>query len=159
MGEVVAAILTTHVPRLMITDLAARKAYMGKNVTTFYDGMPQLERERLRDLEFDTFVLIDTHWFTTLEYILNAHERLAGVYTSEELPQMLHDLKYDYPRRSRTRERDCPKRAVAQDARGRIGGAKSPAPLPDPQRDVLFQSRAAAPGAIDERVPDRLGAE
>jgi len=50
MGEVVAAIFTTHVPRLMITDLAARKAYMGNNVTTFYDAMPQLERERLRDL-------------------------------------------------------------------------------------------------------------
>jgi 3,4-dihydroxyphenylacetate 2,3-dioxygenase len=96
MGEVVAAIFTTHVPRLMITDLAARKAYMGKNVTTFYDAMPQLERERLRALEFDTFVLIDTHWFSTLEYILNAHERLAGIYTSEELPQMLHDLEYDY---------------------------------------------------------------
>jgi 3,4-dihydroxyphenylacetate 2,3-dioxygenase len=96
MGEVVAAIFTTHVPRLMITDLAARKAYMGRNVTTFYDAMPQLERERLRALDFDTFVLIDSHWFTTLEYILNAHERLAGVYTSEELPQMLHDLEYDY---------------------------------------------------------------
>src|SRR5271168_3620346 len=96
MGEVVAAVFTTHVPRLMITDPAARKAYMGKNVTTFYEAIPQVERERLRALDFDTFVLIDTHWFTTLEYILNAHERLAGVYTSEELPQMLHDLEYDY---------------------------------------------------------------
>jgi 3,4-dihydroxyphenylacetate 2,3-dioxygenase len=96
MGEVVAAIFTTHVPRLMITDLAARRAYMGNNVTTFYDAMPQLERERLRDLHFDTFALIDTHWFTTLEYILNANDRLTGVYTSEELPQLLHDLEYDY---------------------------------------------------------------
>ncbi len=96
MGEIAAAIFTTHVPRLMITDPAARKAYMGKNVTTFYDAMPQLERERLRALEFDTFVLVDTHWFTTLEYIINANERLAGSYTSEELPQMLHDLDYDY---------------------------------------------------------------
>lgn len=96
MGEIVAAIFTTHVPRLMITDPEARRAYMGKNVTTFYDAMPQLERERLRSLEFDSFVLIDSHWFTTLEYIINANERLAGSYTSEELPQMLHDLQYDY---------------------------------------------------------------
>jgi 3,4-dihydroxyphenylacetate 2,3-dioxygenase len=96
MGEIAAAIFTTHVPRLMISDPAARKAYMGDNVTTFYDAMPALERTRLRDLEFDTFIVIDTHWFTTLEYILNAHERLAGVYTSEELPQMLHDLEFDY---------------------------------------------------------------
>jgi 3,4-dihydroxyphenylacetate 2,3-dioxygenase len=97
MGEVVAAIFTTHVPRLMILDEAVRRAYMGKNVTTFYDAMPELERERLHGLDFDTFVLVDTHWFTTLEYVINAHARLRGVYTSEELPVMLHDLEYDYP--------------------------------------------------------------
>jgi len=54
MGEIKAAIFTTHVPRLMITDLAARKAYMGDNVSTFYDAMERLERERLRGLDFDT---------------------------------------------------------------------------------------------------------
>jgi aromatic ring-opening dioxygenase catalytic subunit (LigB family) len=97
MGEIVAAIFTTHVPRLMIHDPEARRAYMGKNVTTFYDAMESLERERLRALEFDTFVLIDTHWFTTLEYVLNAQERLRGLYTSEELPQMIHEYSYDYP--------------------------------------------------------------
>ena len=97
MGEIVAAIFTTHVPRLMIHDPEARRAYMGKNVTTFYDAMEPLERERLRALEFDTFVLIDTHWFTTLEYVLNAQERLRGLYTSEELPQMIHEYAYDYP--------------------------------------------------------------
>ncbi len=95
MGEVVAAVFTTHVPRLMIMDPAARKAYMGRHVTTFYEAMPALEK-RLRALDFDTFVIFDTHWFTTLEYVLNAHERLSGVYTSEELPAMLHGLKYDY---------------------------------------------------------------
>jgi 3,4-dihydroxyphenylacetate 2,3-dioxygenase len=158
MGEVVAAIFTTHVPRLMITDLTARKAYMGKNVTTFYDAMPQLERERLRDLEFDTFVLIDTHWFTTLEYILNAHERLAGVYTSEELPQMLHDLEYDY-RGDPELANAIALSAQSRKMRGRIGGAKSSAALSHPQRDVLFQSRSTPPGALDERVPDRLGAK
>ena len=96
MGEVVAAVFTTHVPRLMILDPEARRAYMGKNVSTFYDAMAAVERERLRELDFDTFVLVDTHWFTTLEYVVNAHERLHGLYTSEELPQMLHGLAYDY---------------------------------------------------------------
>lgn len=96
MGEVAAVVFTTHVPRLMIQDPAERDAYMGKNVTTFYDAMADLERERLRGLHFDTFVVVDTHWFTTLEYVLNAHERLAGLYTSEELPQMLHEHRYAY---------------------------------------------------------------
>jgi 3,4-dihydroxyphenylacetate 2,3-dioxygenase len=96
MGEVAAAIFTTHVPRLTIRDPAARKAYMGRNVSTFYDAMERLYRERLRDLEFDTFVLFDSHWFTTLDYVINAHPRLSGIYTSEELPEMLHELEYDY---------------------------------------------------------------
>jgi 3,4-dihydroxyphenylacetate 2,3-dioxygenase len=96
MGEVAAAIFTTHVPRLTIRDPAARKAYMGRNVSTFYDAMDQLARERLRDLSFDTFVLFDSHWFTTLDYVINAHARLSGIYTSEELPEMLHEMPYDY---------------------------------------------------------------
>ena len=97
MGEIVAAIFTTHVPRLMIRDPEARRAYMGKNVSTFYDAMADVERERLRGLAFDGFVLVDTHWFTTLEWVLNAHPRLRGLYTSEELPEMLHEHQYDYP--------------------------------------------------------------
>lgn len=118
MGEVVAAVFTTHVPRLMIMDPAARKAYMGRQVSTFYEAMPALEK-RLRALDFDTFVIFDTHWFTTLEYVLNAHERLSGRYTSEELPAMLHGLEYDYagdPELAQTIERtarQCNLRALA----------------------------------------------
>jgi 3,4-dihydroxyphenylacetate 2,3-dioxygenase len=97
MGAIVAAVFTTHVPRLMIRDPEARRAYMGKNVSTFYDAMAEVERDRLRGLAFDGFVLVDTHWFTTLEWVLNAHPRLHGVYTSEELPEMLHEHAYDYP--------------------------------------------------------------
>ncbi|MGH7987563.1 MAG: catechol 1,2-dioxygenase [Candidatus Binataceae bacterium] len=96
MGEIAAAIFTTHVPRLMIKDPAARRAYMGRNVTTFYAAMEALENERLRTLEFDTFILFDTHWFTTLDYVINAHERLEGLYTSEELPEMIHEMPYSY---------------------------------------------------------------
>lgn len=96
MGEIAAAIFTTHVPRLTIKDPAARVAYMGPNVSTFYEAMERLERERLRGLEFDTFVLFDAHWFTTLDYVINAHARLSGIYTSEELPEMLHEMPYDY---------------------------------------------------------------
>jgi 3,4-dihydroxyphenylacetate 2,3-dioxygenase len=136
MGEIVGAIFTTHVPRLMITDPAAREAYMGDNVTTFYDAMPALERTRLHDLDFDTFLVIDTHWFTTLEYILNAYERLAGVYTSEELPLMLHDLEYDY--------RGDPELARAIEAAERTRGMRAIAsaarnlPLHYPTLNVMY---------------------
>src|SRR5579883_2379740 len=72
MGEVVAAILTTHVPRLMIHDLEARRAYMGRQISTFYEAMERVERERLQALPFDTFVLFDTHWFTTVRMTTRA---------------------------------------------------------------------------------------
>ena len=45
MGEIVAAIFTTHVPRLMIKDPIARKAYMRTNVTTFYPAMENAKKE------------------------------------------------------------------------------------------------------------------
>jgi 3,4-dihydroxyphenylacetate 2,3-dioxygenase len=80
----------------MILDPEARRAYMGKSVTTFYEALPQLERERIAPLDFDTFVIIDTHWHTTLEWVLNAHQRHAGIYTSDEIPWMIHEYPYDY---------------------------------------------------------------
>jgi len=95
-GEIVAAVFTTHVPRLMIFGEAERKAYMGRGVTTFYDAMENLYRERIAGLDFDTFLIFDTHWFTTIQYILNASPRLEGVYTSEEVPELLHEHEYRY---------------------------------------------------------------
>jgi len=96
MGEIVAAIFTTHVPRLMIFGEAERKAYMGRGVTTFYEAMEALYRERLAGLEFDSFLVFDTHWFTTIQYVMNASPRLEGMYTSEEVPELLHEHEYSY---------------------------------------------------------------
>jgi 3,4-dihydroxyphenylacetate 2,3-dioxygenase len=97
MGKLVAGLFSTHVPRLMIHDPEARKAYMRDDVTTFYDALPAVYETRLRALDFDTFIIIDTHWHSTLDFILNAHERLTGVYTSDEIPWMINEYEYDYP--------------------------------------------------------------
>ena len=96
MGQIVAAIFTTHVPRLMIFGEAERKAYMGRGVTTFYEAMEALYRERLAGLEFDSFLVFDTHCFTTIQYVMNASLRLEGIYTSEEVPELLHEHEYSY---------------------------------------------------------------
>ena len=96
MGQIIAAIFTTHVPRLMIFGEAERKAYMGRGVTTFYEAMETLYRERLANLDFDSFLVFDTHWFTTIQYVMNASPRLEGVYTSEEVPELLHEHEYNY---------------------------------------------------------------
>ncbi|MBC5811200.1 MAG: catechol 1,2-dioxygenase, partial [Candidatus Eremiobacteraeota bacterium] len=44
-----------------------------------------------------TFLVVDTHWHSTLEFILTAPDRLHGIYTSDELPAMLGEYEYDYP--------------------------------------------------------------
>ncbi|MDE3074486.1 MAG: hypothetical protein KGJ86_03575 [Chloroflexota bacterium] len=96
MGKFVGAAFCTHIPRLMITDPEARRAYMGNDVTTMYEAMEQIYAQKIAKLQFDTFIIVDTHWFSTTEYILNANARLAGEYTSDELPWMIHDYAYDY---------------------------------------------------------------
>ena len=96
MATFVGAAFCTHIPRLMITDPAARKAYMGDQVTTMYDAMEEIYDRKLRDLDVDTFLIVDTHWFSTTEYIINANERLSGIYTSDELPWMINEYPYDY---------------------------------------------------------------
>jgi 3,4-dihydroxyphenylacetate 2,3-dioxygenase len=94
---IAAGLFSTHVPRLMILDPQARKEYMRDDITTFYDALEQIRRERIAALDFDTFVVIDTHWHSTLEFVLNAHARHEGVYTSDEIPWMIHEYAYDYP--------------------------------------------------------------
>jgi 3,4-dihydroxyphenylacetate 2,3-dioxygenase len=96
MGAFVGAALCTHIPRLFILDPDARKAYMGDDVTTMYSAMEQLYTDKIAPLDVDTFIVVDTHWFSTIDYILNANARLSGSYTSEELPDMIHDYAYDY---------------------------------------------------------------
>jgi 3,4-dihydroxyphenylacetate 2,3-dioxygenase len=97
MGSIAAGLFSTHVPRLMILDPAKRKEYMRNSVTTFYDVLPQIRAERIAPLDFDTFVVVDTHWHSTLEWIVNAHERHEGIYTSDEIPWMINEYAYDYP--------------------------------------------------------------
>ncbi|MGH7328774.1 MAG: catechol 1,2-dioxygenase [Polyangiaceae bacterium] len=96
MGKIVGGLLCTHIPRLMIRDAAERKAYMGDNVTTMAAALEEIRREVVDRLEFDTFAIVDTHWHTTLDFVLNAHERLEGLYTSDEVPHMLHEYAYAY---------------------------------------------------------------
>ena len=64
-----------------------------------------------------------------------------GIYTSEELPEMLHDLEYDYRRRPGAGARDRDGGARARDACDGEGASQSADPLPDAQCDALFQSR------------------
>lgn len=95
MGEIVAAAVFAHAPGIMAPE-PLRKAMGGGRDTSLVASMPAFRR-RLDDARPDTFVIFDTHWFTTIEHVVAGAEHFSGTYTSEELPTLISDLPYDYP--------------------------------------------------------------
>jgi 3,4-dihydroxyphenylacetate 2,3-dioxygenase len=95
MGEIAAAAVLGHQPTIMLPE-EQRIALGGGRDTTLASGFADVRR-RLDDAGVDTFVIFDTHWFTTFEFVLAGRDRLKGVYTSEEVPRVICDLPFDYP--------------------------------------------------------------
>lgn len=94
-GAIVGATLTTHVPRLFLEG-EAREKYIGKNQSSFFEALPRMYEEQIKERDFDTFLVIDTHWWTTVGFIVNGNDFLTGQYTSDEVPEMIHDYHYGY---------------------------------------------------------------
>jgi 3,4-dihydroxyphenylacetate 2,3-dioxygenase len=94
MGEIVAAAVFAHAPGIMAPE-PVRKAMGGGRDTSLVASMPAFRR-RLDAARPDTFVIFDTHWFTTVEHAVAGAEHFSGTYTSEELPTLIADLPYDY---------------------------------------------------------------
>ena len=85
MGEVVGAGLIAHVPTIVLPE-ATRRELNGGEDSTLVPGLQQLRREVFDTLDYDTVVVLDSHWATTVEFVVTAQERRAGLFTSEELP-------------------------------------------------------------------------
>ena len=96
MGEIVGAGVVAHVPPIMVSTERRRLLNDGRD-TTLVEGLARLRSEVLDRLRPDTVLVVDTHWFTTQEHILTAHERRAGKFTSEELPTVISGVAYDAP--------------------------------------------------------------
>ena len=96
MGEIVGAALVSHVPPLVLPE-AVRRSLNGGEDTSLFQGLHDLRRDKLGPVEADTVVVIDTHWFTTIEFVVAAHQHRAGRYTSEELPRGMKQMPYDMP--------------------------------------------------------------
>lgn len=95
-GQIVGAALVSHVPPLVLPEEIRRELNDGED-TTLFAGLHELKARKLDPLEFDTMVVIDTHWFTTIEHIVASHDRRSGSYTSEELPRGMSAMPYDFP--------------------------------------------------------------
>ncbi|MFA9446995.1 catechol 1,2-dioxygenase [Egicoccus sp. AB-alg6-2] len=95
MGEIVGAGLVSHAPTIMFDEAMRRELNEGKEIS-LVPGLNRLRDEILTDLRADTIVILDTHWFTTVEHVVSAHDHRSGKMTSSELPRGMKQVPYDY---------------------------------------------------------------
>jgi 3,4-dihydroxyphenylacetate 2,3-dioxygenase len=95
MGEVVAAGLLAHVPTIMLPR-EQRVALNDGEEISLVPGLERLRREVFETLDYDTVVVLDSHWFTTVEFVISAHDIRAGLFTSDELPRGMSRIPYDW---------------------------------------------------------------
>ena len=95
MGEVVGAGLLAHVPTIVLPEETRRELNHGID-STLPAGLQQLRREVFDTLDHDTVVVLDSHWATTVEYVVTAQQRRHGLFTSEELPRGMSRRPYDF---------------------------------------------------------------
>ncbi|MEM1103070.1 MAG: catechol 1,2-dioxygenase, partial [Pseudomonadota bacterium] len=94
MGEIVGAGLVSHVPTIMLPEETRLELNEGKEIS-LVEGFRRLRREVLDELKPDTIIVFDTHWATTVEFIVTSHAQRTGKYTSEELPRGMCQVPYD----------------------------------------------------------------
>jgi 3,4-dihydroxyphenylacetate 2,3-dioxygenase len=95
MGEVVAAGLVAHVPTIMLPEAIRRELNNGEDFSVV-DGLRRLKTEVLSELDYDLVVVFDSHWFTTVEFVVTGHAHRSGKYTSDELPRGMSQVPYEF---------------------------------------------------------------
>jgi 3,4-dihydroxyphenylacetate 2,3-dioxygenase len=95
-GEIVGAAVLSHVPTIVLPDELRRELNGGRE-STLFTGLNDVRREVFDVLAPDLVVVFDSHWFTTVEFVVAAQARRAGRYTSEELPRGMCQVPYDLP--------------------------------------------------------------
>lgn len=96
MGEVVGCGLIAHVPTIMLP-LAIRHELNNGEDFSLVAGLERLKTEVLAKLDYDVVLVLDSHWFTTVEFVITSHQRRTGKYTSDELPRGMSQVPYDMP--------------------------------------------------------------
>ncbi|MEU7203469.1 catechol 1,2-dioxygenase [Streptomyces sp. NPDC045470] len=96
MGEIVGAGLLAHVPTIVLPEAGRRELNRGREVS-LVPGLRRLRRDVFEALDYDTVVVLDSHWATTVEFVVAAQDRRAGLYTSDELPRGMCRIPYDFP--------------------------------------------------------------
>lgn len=92
MGEIVFAAKCTHVPTMLMSEQPGRLYGCRQSAI---DGHKEIAR-RAKALGADTIVVCDTHWVVNAGYHINANHRFRGTFTSNEFPQFIQNMDYDY---------------------------------------------------------------
>jgi 3,4-dihydroxyphenylacetate 2,3-dioxygenase len=92
MGKLALAAKITHVPSMYLSELDGPGK--GKRQSAI-DGHVEIGR-RCREAGVDTIVVFDTHWLVNAAYHINCAPRFEGLYTSNELPHFIANMRYAY---------------------------------------------------------------
>lgn len=95
MGEVAGAGLLAHVPTIMLPYAERLELNEGKEIS-LVPGLQRLRAEVFEALDYDTVVVFDSHWHTTVEFVVSAQATRAGLFTSDELPRGMCRIPYDW---------------------------------------------------------------
>ncbi len=95
MGSVVGLGLIAHVPTIMLPEDVRIEINEGKDIS-LVAGLERLRRDHFENDDYDTVVVLDSHWATTVEFVITSHESRCGHFTSEELPRGMSGVAYEY---------------------------------------------------------------
>ncbi len=95
MGEVVGAGLLSHVPTIMLPLETRLELNEGKEIS-LVPALHQLRAEKFEQLDYDTVIVLDSHWFTTVEFVVTSQDIRAGLFTAEELPRGMCRIPYEW---------------------------------------------------------------
>ena len=95
MGDVAGAGLLAHVPTIMLPYAERLELNEGKEIS-LVPGLQRLRQEVFETADYETVVVLDSHWHTTVEFIVAAQELRAGLFTSDELPRGMCRIPYDW---------------------------------------------------------------
>jgi len=94
MGEIIGAGFLSHAPTIMLPQEIRYELNEGKEIS-LVPGLKRLRAEVFDALTPDAVIVFDTHWYSTVEFLVTGHDRREGQYTSEELPRGVRQVPYD----------------------------------------------------------------
>lgn len=94
MGSIAGAGLVSHAPIVMSPE-PDRLAWNGGRDYTLSTGLRELRSTVFDTVEYDTVIVFDSHWATTLDTVVTSAPRRHGLFTSDEMPIAINRLPYD----------------------------------------------------------------